>query len=176
MKKSLFVLVLACILFACEKKLAEPTVAETETVALPVEFTYKGKPAVGDPKNVLTVIQCNKRLSELNTDIGEFLADTVTWNLADGTSVTAPRDSMISALNGFIRALSSMKIVYVSAIAVDNEVAGHEWVFSWTEETYTYKDGKVESQDLHEDYRIEGGKIREIHQYARKAMAETAIK
>jgi hypothetical protein len=171
MKKTLIVLALACIVFACEKKAAETPAAEAETVTLPVEFTYKGKPAIGNSKNVLTVIECNKRLSELNTDVGEFLADTVTWNMSDGTSVTAPRDSMLTTLKEFIGALSSMKIVYVSAIPVNNEAVGDEWVFSWTEETYTFKDGKVESQDLHEDYKMVGGKIREIYQYARKAQA-----
>jgi hypothetical protein len=165
------VLALASILFACEKKAAETPAAEAETVTLPVEFTYKGNAVIGDRKNVLTVIQCNKRLSELNTDVGEFLADTVTWYMYDGTTVTAPRDSMLTTLKQFIGALSSMKIVYVSAIPVNNEAAGDEWVFSWTEETYTFKDGKVEVQDLHEDFKMVGGKIREIFQYARKAAA-----
>ena len=35
----------------------------------------------------------------------------------------------------------------------------------WTDETYTYKDGKVEEQSLHEDYRLVNGKIREGYQY-----------
>ena len=36
----------------------------------------------------------------------------------------------------------------------------------WIHEEHDYKAGKKEKQELHEDYRMINGKIREIFQYA----------
>ena len=153
-------------LISCSQKATEEA-PQTETVTYPAELSYKGNPSIGDRNNVKTVMECNKRLTELNTDIGEFLADSVTMYLADGMEINGPKDSVLVLISDFITSLSGLKIDYVAAMPVNNDDLHHEWVFTWTEETYTYKDGKVEKRELHEDYRMEGGKIREIFQYAR---------
>jgi hypothetical protein len=159
---------LACVVLACDKNGKETANSNSEPVKLPMEVSYKGTPEMGSMNNVQIVMECNRRLSELNPDIKEFLADTVTWHMADGADITAPRDSVMSFISKFIGSLSNMKLNYTAAVPVNNPDMNHEWVFSWTDETYTYKDGKVEHQFLHEDYRLEGGKIREIFQYSRK--------
>jgi len=167
MKLIVMLCALVFIFSACEKKAPEEAKA-ADPVTLPVELSYKGATAIGDMNNVKVVLECNKRLSELNSNIGEFLADTVALHWSDGTELSAPRDSVVAILAGFVGSLTSMKIEYIAAVPVNNTTAGDEWVFSWTEETYTYKDGKVEEVELHEDYRLVGGKIREAFQYARK--------
>jgi hypothetical protein len=53
---------------------------------------------------------------------------------------------------------------------INNIDKKHEWVLSWTDESYTYNDGKKEHVIIHEDYRLENGKIRQVLQYARKTM------
>jgi len=169
----LIVLLVVC-MSACEKKASESASAAPEPVTLPLEVSYKGTPVIGSMKNAKIVMEWNKAFSELNPEIGVFLADTVTWHMADGTELTATRDSAMVQIKKFMGSLSNMKIEYVAIMPADNPDQKHEWVFSWTDETYTYKDGKVEQQSIHEDYRIEGGKIREIFQYARKTPAEGA--
>jgi hypothetical protein len=167
MKKILGFFALAAVLFSCEKKTSEVGVSTEDSVVLPVEVTYKGVPVIGNMKNVQTVMEWNKRLSELNLDLGDLLADTVTFHLHEGVDITASRDSSIAVLKQFVNSMASVKINYTAVIPVDNATVNDEWVFSWTEETYNYKDGKTAHHFLHEDYRMVDGKIREVYQYAR---------
>jgi hypothetical protein len=168
MKIILSLFAAATLFVACDKKVTEEAAPSAEQVTLPVELSYKGATKLGDMKNVKSVLESNKRLSEMNPDIGEFLADSVTMHLADGVLLSGPRDSILADISAFINSLESIKIEFIAAVPVDNMDLKHEWVFCWTEETHHYKDGRVVIQELHEDYRLEGGKIREIFQYTRK--------
>ncbi|HTF21392.1 MAG TPA: hypothetical protein VK658_25115 [Chryseolinea sp.] len=171
MRTVVTLMALSIVAFACAPKTVEEPTAPEETVAIPLEYTYKGTAAVGKMKNVQVVAECSKRVSELNPDVGEFLADSVHWIMSDGMEINASRDSALVVLKGFLGSLTSMKVVYITQVAVDNVDAKHEWVFSWSDETYTFKDGTVEHAALHEDFRLENGKIREILQYARPTVA-----
>ena len=102
------------------------------------------------------------------------MADSVTVHFADGAEFTAPHDSVVAEIGSWLGMMSSIKVSHTAAMAVDNTDAKHEWVFSWSDETYTYKDGTVQHEFLHEDYRIEQGKIVEVYQYSRKPPAEAA--
>jgi hypothetical protein len=169
MKKLIF---LAPWLFvACMDKPTNGTIV-TEEVKYPVELSYTGKPSLGDFNHVRVVLESNKRLTELNPDIGEFMADSVTMHLADGVIISGPRDSVLVAIAGFIGSLKSLEIKFVAAIPIRNDEQNHDWVLAWTDETHNYKDGKVVIQSLHEDYRMENGKIREIFQFTRQLPAQ----
>jgi hypothetical protein len=172
MRKIMLALIaLASVFVACEKK-AEVAAVAAEPVVLPMEVSYKGTPSIGDVNNVKVVMEWNKRISERNFSLGDLLADTVTWHLADGMEMTAPRDPALVALNQMLSDLTEIKIKYISAIAVNNAEQKDEWVFSWTDETYTHKDGKIDHTLFHEDYRMENGKIREVFQFQRKDPAD----
>ena len=82
--------------------------------------------------------------------------------------MTAPRDSAIAFVRAYAAEISRIDVIYTAAVLINNTAQNHEWVFSWTDETYTLKNGTVEHTLYHEDYRLEGGKIREVFQYARK--------
>jgi hypothetical protein len=166
MKIALALFALACVSVACEKKAAENTPA-ADSATLPMEVSYKGTPEIGNLKNVQTVMECNKRISEMNMDLGEFFADTLTMHFADGMETTLSRDSSVAFLSAFTGQMSKINIAYTAVLPINMVDQKHEWVFSWTEETYTMKDGTVGHQFLHEDYRMENGKIREVFQYSR---------
>ncbi|MEX2232144.1 MAG: nuclear transport factor 2 family protein [Cyclobacteriaceae bacterium] len=168
MKMAVLVLLLAGLLTGCDQKNPEKKTSDDESVALPFEVTYKGTPEIGSMKNVQTVMEWNKRFSQLNFNVGDLLADTVTFHLADGFEMTAPRDSAIAFVTAFAANISQIDVIYTAAVPVNMAGQGHEWVFSWTTETYTSKDSKGEKVFFHEDYRLEGGKIREVFQYARQ--------
>ncbi len=164
MKKIVALFAVTAVVFGCEKKAQEVS----EPITLPFEVTYKGTVEIGNMKNVQTVMEWNKRLSALNTDIGDLLADSVSWHLQDGFELNTVRDSAVAVIKGMVGDMTSVKVIYTAAVPVNNPTAKHEWVFSWTDETYTHKDGTIEHHFMHEDYRLEGGKIREVFQYARK--------
>ncbi|MFZ2907208.1 MAG: hypothetical protein WAZ98_13480 [Cyclobacteriaceae bacterium] len=163
---------MSMLIFSCTEKKAETPAAEIPTPQLPMEVTYTGKTGIGSWDNVKVVMEWNKRLSQLNTDLGDLLADSVNIHLADGTEFSGPRDSIIQVLNTFVGQVSGLNLVYTAAVPVNNVDKNHEWVFSWTDETLTFKDGKIDHTFIHEDYRLEGGKIREIFQYSRKEPAK----
>jgi len=171
MRTIVVLFVLACVAFGCGNKTTEETATTDSTasaVTLPFEFSYKGKFAIGSMTNVQTVMACNKRLSELNADVGEFMADSVSLYLSDGMSLIGPRDSVVAGIGHFINGLSAMKIEYTTAIPLDNVDLNQQWVSQWTAETYTYKDGKVETFQVHEDYLMKNGKISALYQYSAK--------
>jgi hypothetical protein len=166
MNNKLASFLLAGVLIACEQKMTEKE--PSQSVSLPMEIAYKGQPEIGSMKNVQTVMEWNKRLSELNLNLGDLLADTVTVHLAEGVEMTATRDSTLAFLKTFVMGMSKIEIHYTAAVPVNVMPQNDEWVFSWTDEKYTLKNGNVEHNFLHEDYRLEGGKIREVFQYSRK--------
>jgi hypothetical protein len=166
MKTKIVLPALAFVAFCCQNKPSEtPAQSPAETVTIPVEYTYKGNATIGDMKNVAVVAECNKRLGEHNADIGEFVADSLHWVMADGTEVRMAHDSAVAFIKDFVENTTSIKVTFITQIPVNNTEQNHEWVLSWSDETYTFKDGKVEHGIFHEDYRMENGKIREIFQY-----------
>jgi len=169
MKKIAGLFTLSIILVACGSNLVE-TAAPSDSLLFPMELTYQGAPAIGDMANVQTVMEWNKRLSELNTDLGDLLADTVTWHLYDGTEMTSSRDSTLSVIKGLITNMDSVNLIYTAVVPIDVtplDKGKDEWVVSWTNETYYLKNGKKEHHFIHEDYKLVGGLIREVFQYAR---------
>jgi len=168
MKSQLLLLAVALTVLGCGEKTAPPPAETGQTVTLPVDYTYKGAFTIGDMKNVQVVAECNKRLSEHNTDIGEFVADSLHWVMPDGTEFDVPHDSAVAFIKNFVESTSSIKIVFTAQIPLDYAENNDEWVASWTEETYTFKDGKVDHANIHEVYRIVNGKIRELYQFAQK--------
>jgi hypothetical protein len=166
--KNLTIICLAIwLVVGCSEKSSEATKIP-ESVTYPVDLTYPGTPTLGNFDHVKTVLESNKRLTELNANIGEFMADSVVMHLADGSEISGPRDSVLVAISGFIGSLKSLEIKFVAAIPIRNAEQNHDWVLAWTDETHNYKDGSVVIQSLHEDYRMENGKIREIFQYTRQ--------
>lgn len=168
MKMAAVVFLLACGLLACDLNLKENNAPPPESVQLPMKLSYSGTPEIGSMTNVQTVMEWNKRFSLLNMDVGDLLADTVTFHLSDGMEMTATRDSAIAFVRAYVSDISKIDISYTAAIPVNVVERGDEWVFSWTEESYTLKNGGVEHAFYHEDYRLLNGKIREVFQYARK--------
>ncbi|HSU51852.1 MAG TPA: hypothetical protein VLJ41_14705 [Segetibacter sp.] len=178
MKKVFLSVTVFLLLIACNNpgdKL-EPKIADagatSDTVAnavLPVPVLYKGTPAIGKSENIATVMTWNKNLIEGKVDsIAQFIADSLTVTLADGTHMELSHDSAVAILKNFRKSMDSASQQYYTAIAVDNKTVGDEWVIQWTNETYHYKGGKKEQANICESYLLKNGKIRQIGQYAQK--------
>ncbi|MEO6188818.1 MAG: hypothetical protein ABIO82_05135 [Ginsengibacter sp.] len=149
------------------------TVDTTETMApptkldLPYKFSYEGTAVMGNPENVKIVMDFNHDFASGNTDnIGSYFADSVHVVFADGSGSATIRDSAAAMVKGWRNTMSDIQLSYISAMAVNNQTTGDEWVFQWIDEADNYKDGKKVHHALHEDYRLVNGKIREMIQYA----------
>lgn len=158
----------ACLMSGCQTKSAE-SAALPAPVDLPMEITYKGAIVTGDMNNVKTVMEFNKRITQLNPEVGDLLADTVSFNMEDGTQfLNISPDSAVSIIKGFISEMTEIKVSFTQALPLDNVDQKHQWVLSWTDENYTSKDGKKDHKYLMETIRLKDGKVREVFQYARK--------
>jgi hypothetical protein len=174
MKKLLSLFLCVLLIYSCKMK----TTTGTETAAakdtavqqvqLPMELQYGGKWEMGNMNNAVTVMEWNKRLSNGDKNVGDLLADSVSWFLNDGWEATMSRDSAVSTINKMLSNFTRIEISYVAIIPVKNIDKNAEWVLSWTDEKYTNKKGSVESHSLHEDYYLVSGKIRTVFQYDRK--------
>ena len=102
--------------WAAVKRLPLPLQKQAQTITLPVDYTYKGAFTIGDMKNVQVVAECNKRLSEHNSDIDEFVADSLHWVMPDGTEFDVPHDSAVAFIKKFVESTSSIKIVFTAQI------------------------------------------------------------
>ncbi len=165
---------LALISFAaCNQPAAEKTATSTEdaAVTLPAKIMYDGKAEIGNMSNLATVMQWNKfMIAGMVDSAGTLIADTLTSTLGDGKRSVLVRDSAIAMLKQWRGTMDSATQVYGAAFPVDNTTRGDEWVLQWTDETYYIKGGKKEHYSLFESYRMKGGKIREISQFARPVL------
>lgn len=173
MKKIFFLSVSVLFLFSCKndsEKMSNEN--SSKKIELPVDVMYKGTASIGNPENMVVVMNWNKALisGDLVT-VGSLIADSLTATLADGMHVELSHDSAVAFLNGWRSSMDSAKQTYNAIIAVDNKDAGDEWVIQWIKETYHFKGGKSETHLLNESYRLVNGKIREISQYARAVPA-----
>jgi hypothetical protein len=162
---------LSCVMLISCQTSRQEVVSAAEPVTLPMEMSYKAEFVIGDMNNVKTVVEWNKRLSVKNTDLSDLLYDTVTFSLADGTTlIKISRDSAVLILKEFMSGITNLKIEYITSFPIDNTLQKHQWVMSLTDETITYKDGKVEHGVFFETYFMEKGKIKAVYQYKRDVL------
>ncbi len=143
---------------------------EHEVLTLPDVFSYAGKkPVLGNNEMLETVIAFNEKLSSKDSDMGHLLADSVTLHLSDGLNTTISSDSLQAMIGEYFTEYENIDITINAAIPVVYEDIGHVWVYSWIHEKLESKDGTTESFYLHEDFRLENGKIREVFTFKRLA-------
>jgi uncharacterized Zn ribbon protein len=157
---------------ACNQSTTDKGATNEEApVTLPSKIMYDGKAEMGKMSNLVTVMQWNKWMVAGEIDsAGTLIADTLTTTLADGKMMTLVKDSAIAMLKQWRSTMDSATQVYGAAFPVNNSTKGDEWVVQWTDETYYLKGGKKEHYALAESYRMKGGKIREVSQYARPVL------
>ena len=141
---------------------------EHEVLTLPDVFSYAGKkPVLGNNEMLETVIAFNEKISSKDPDMADLLADSVTLHLADGLNTTISSDSLQAMIGEYFTQYETIDITINAAIPVVYKDMNHNWVYSWVFEVLENKDGTTESHYLHEDFRLENGKIREVFQFKR---------
>jgi hypothetical protein len=179
MKKNLFFVSLI-LLVSCNSNqpapAAEPAkpatdsaVAVAPTINSPYEIGYSSKFVMGNPKNAENVLTLWKDYDNGNLSAHkDILADTFAAYMANGSNLRAPRDSAIALIQKHRDALKGA-VDYVDAVmAVRSTDKNEDWVLIWGKEVDTHKDGKVDSVDLQETWRInKDGKADLLYQLSR---------
>ncbi|HEX3768779.1 MAG TPA: hypothetical protein VHT72_10400 [Puia sp.] len=152
----------------------EPAKPASDSVAVqdinsPYTIGYSSKFAIGNPKyaeNVLTLWKDydNGTLSAHK----DFFADSMTAYLGNGAKLHSSRDSVIAGVQRHRNSFSSAVDRVDAVMAVKSTDKNEDWVLIWGTEIDTYKNGKVDSVDLQETWRInKDGKADMLLQYTR---------
>ena len=178
MKKNLL---FAClfILIACNSNQpaqTEPAKPASDSVTVqninsPYAIQYSSNFIMGNPKyaeNVLTLWKDydNGTLSAHK----DFFADSIQAVLGSGAMMHGSRDSVIAGIQRYRSSLSAAVDRVDAVMAVKSTDKNEDWVLVWGTETDTHKNGKIDSVNLQETWRVnKDGKADMILQYMRPA-------
>ncbi|HET7000220.1 MAG TPA: hypothetical protein VFI33_02880 [Puia sp.] len=152
-------------------KPAPDTVAAVQDINSPYPIRYSSKFVMGNPKyaeNILTLWKDydNGTLSAHK----DLLADSIQAFLGNGAMMHSSRDSVIAGIQKHRNTLSAAVDRVDAVTALKSTDKNEDWVLIWGTETDTYKNGKIDSVNLQETWRInKDGKADMILQYARPA-------
>ena len=178
MKKNLL---FAClfILVSCNSNQpaqTEPAKPASDSMAVqninsPYEIQYSSKFVMGNPKYAEDVLTLWKDYDNGNLSAHkDFFADSVEVILGTGAHMHSTRDSVIAAIQKYRSSLTAAVDRVDAVMAVKSTDKNEDWVLIWGMETDTHKNGKIDSVDLQETWRInKNGKADFFMQYARPA-------
>jgi len=106
-----------------------------------------------------------------------FFADSIQAFLGNGATMHSSRDSVIAGIQKHRNSLSTAVDRVDAVMAVKSTDKNEDWVLIWGKEIDTYKNGKIDSVDLQETWRInKDGKADMILQYMRSYATPKKIK
>lgn len=175
------ILILAAVAFFAACNSSQPAPTETAAPAKdstvreinsPYPVSYSSKFAIGDPKNAESILTLWKDYENGNILSGhkELFADSIELYLSDGTIIRGRRDSVIAIVQQH-RNMASAVVDRVDAVtALRSTDKNENWVLIWGMEKTTAKNGKVDSVNLQETWRLNNdGKVNLLYQYVQAA-------
>ncbi|RZL62997.1 MULTISPECIES: hypothetical protein [Pedobacter] len=172
MKKISFLLLMALCFGACQNKDTKTTDAETaDTTKYPYTFKkVQGWKINNDHKNGLTALSIIKSFENMDTaTMGKLLADSVWFNL-DGYKFKGTRIQFLNQIQGEFAKMSSFKIDMEDMASVINKDKSEEWVSLWYKQVTSTKDGKIDTIQLYNDFKIKDGKVQGLSEYIQHPM------
>lgn len=150
-------------------KPASDSVVAVQEINSPYAIGYSSKFVMGNPKyaeNILTLWKDydNGTLSAHK----DLLADSMVAYLGNGSMMHASRDSVVAGIQRHRNTMTTAVDRVDAVMAVKSTDKNEDWVLIWGLETDTYKNGKVDSVNLQETWRInKDGKADLLFQFTR---------
>ena len=167
----------ACMMFAfisCHTK-NSPDVAENSgKMENSTEYAYKATyssditvpshPEIG--QMVLTVWKMfeNKQIDSLK----KYYADTVTYDNSDGFHFHGSSDALLNFAKKDIEGLDSLRFDISMWQSLHVNDRNEDWVYIWAAERRYAPGGKADTSMIHEQWKVENGKVSYFNQYAAK--------
>ena len=142
--------------------------ASTQNLTYAYNAAYSSKFEIGDAKNAQTILALWKDWEDGDlTKSKDRFADSVDLYLADGTHMHGSRDSVIAESQKFRNSMTSSKNRVDAFTPLKSADKNESWVAVWGMETDTWKNGKTDSTNLHEVWRInKDGKADLLYQFS----------
>ena len=173
MKKFLLLLCAAALIMSCNNE-TKP-VASTDTtmvkaaVALPYTLSYSSSFKMGNPEHSAMILQGSWKDWEMNTldNMRSWVADTITVYHSDNTMVKGV-DSLTARWNRGRAKYSAVAVDIHSVLPVTSTDKNENWVLVWATEVDTKMDGKKDTVEVMETWRInKDNKADMLYQYDR---------
>jgi hypothetical protein len=174
MKKIPNLLCLSIFLFSCNSKNNSDEATATNKINDTLTYAYKAtyssdvtvpsKPEIG--QMVLTVWRMfgNKQIDSLK----KYYADTVTYEDASGYRFYGPVDSLLDFARMDVKDLDSLRFDISMWQSVHVNDRNEDWVYIWAAERRYEKGGKADTFLIHEQWRVENGKVSYFNQYKKR--------
>jgi hypothetical protein len=136
----------------------------------PYPVLYSSSFTMDEPKNAESILAIWKAYDNGNLSaVKDLFADTVEVYLANGMMKRASRDSTIAGIQGFRNRMTAAVDQVNAVMAVKSTDKNEHWVLVWGMEKDTHKNGKVDSVELQETWRLDAnGKANLLYQFAEK--------
>jgi hypothetical protein len=149
---------------------SETTVDKKDSAAInyPMPTLYSPSWEAGDHKHVVTVMNIGKEWTENNFEsFDKGFADSVSAYFASGDRWIGTRDSVVGLMKDFRMMYSDVKAEIHSVVPLRHRDTKEDWVCIWLKEITTTAQGKKDSIELQESWRLNSeGKVNLIYQYA----------
>jgi len=134
----------------------------------PYTASYSSNYVIGNPAHTNMVVDMWRDWDDNAFDRQDYYADTLTMILPDGT-VTKGKVANQEGAKKFRGGLKSSRSTIEAMIPLRSTDRNEDWVAIWGTETNTWPDGKVETRDIHEMWRInKDGKVDMMRQFQAK--------
>lgn len=169
MKKIVLGLFVVASLVSC-KNVETKDAVTTEQAPTAIEHIYKPTYTdnfkIGDQKNVLVVEQLHQAMFAKDfKKIGEYLADTVVFNMEDGSTVNGKEASLAYMEKAFAQ-LNIKNYTVTGAVPLVGE-NGHQWVIMFDNAEIETPDGKSQKISWVDAFRFEEGKVVYMNGYGK---------
>ncbi len=161
-------------LLSCNTKnssdLAENTNKTNDTLAYAYKATYSSDVTVPSKpelaKMVLTIWKMfeNKQIDSLK----KYYADTVTYNNSDGLHFYGSSDELLDYARKDVEGLDSLRFDISMWQSLHLNDKNEDWVYIWAAERRYEKNGKADTSLIHEQWKVENGKVSYFNQYVAK--------
>ena len=141
----------------------------SENVTYPYSPSYTSNFAIGSEAHSKTILNLAKDWDNNDLDHSKQLfADTVTLYTADGTVMHGPADSIIAASKPYRKSLGTVSSTVHAWTPLKATDKDENWVLLWYTEYKTAADGKKDSTEYQETWRLnKEGKADMMLQYKR---------
>jgi hypothetical protein len=171
-------------LFSCnadEKKAPdakEETKVASASSSLPYTATYSSQFEIGDAKNVEMIMNVWKAWDDGNLQASrKYFADTMHFYFRDGNKMAGPTDSTLAGGQMVRNLFTAVKSTIQAIVPLKSTDKNENWVCVWGTEVSTDKQGKTDSVDLQETWRLnKDGKVDLLYQYGRALVPMAASK
>jgi hypothetical protein len=134
-------------------------------LAYPYTATYSSNFIMGNPANAKMVLDLWKDWDDNAFDRHDYFADTLVMYMPDG-SFTKGKAANMEAAKKYRGGMTSAKSTIDAWMPLRSTDRNQDWVAVWGTETDTWADGKTETKEIHEIWRInKDGKIDLMRQF-----------